>query len=157
MTAHTFATPHAVQDCPHTPGECPVCDNSNIGYIERSCSLCGGNSFLETLTTDCSGRHLSRAEVHLVAEGKLDFVNGKWVDGYARPPAPVTQTPPEPVPPVTYTQEERLAIYRAAASIFNTLDLDEPEPEAKYEAEIKAATMMAIALFNRVREATPNA
>lgn len=150
MTAHAFRLPaHAVADCPNTPGDCPVCD-AEPG--DDFCTVCEGSSDQSTLTTECAGRALNRAERHLIAEGKLDFVDDKWIDGYAKA---VAQETPETKPPVSYSTEERIAIYRAAASILTTIGIsDEVQTLDQLDEQMQYATELALILHRHVREAT---
>lgn len=55
------------------PGTCIFC----VGGLS-SCTVCGAGE--GELTTDCPGYKLEVQVKESVYKGRLDFVNGKWVD-----------------------------------------------------------------------------
>lgn len=56
-----------------SPGICPICDGGLA-----ACEVCG---LIEgSLTTDCPGYRCWQEKGDDIYEGKIDFVNGQWVN-----------------------------------------------------------------------------
>lgn len=51
---------------------CPICDGSLF-----ACRICNGAE--GTLTTECPGTIINEEKQNLIYNGKLDFINGKWI------------------------------------------------------------------------------
>lgn len=53
--------------------QCGCCNFCNLNV----CEVCG--EYEAGLTTDCCGRKVTTEETELILNGKLDFIDGKWV------------------------------------------------------------------------------
>lgn len=42
------------------------------------CYDCYGNTFVNSLSTDCPGYELSEQRLEQISDGKIDFINGVW-------------------------------------------------------------------------------
>jgi hypothetical protein len=73
---HPAKYEHQAYVCRHMQyelGSCMFCDGSVY-----ACNICGGIE--GGMPASCPGRMMTADEICGVRDGKLDFVNGKWMD-----------------------------------------------------------------------------